>query len=151
MVTAISRYISRETRMCITISMFPMVRLTEVKSEWYLTLHYCAIKLSSVFWLQGHGVKTLIECGQTVNVPFAVRSNGQATKTMVKIFWPRLQLWLRRKWKWPPLDVELETFRTWWIGWALFGVNFRPLQGIEAIMGSGRIFDTGPFFTRLWY
>ena len=37
------------------------------------------------------------------------------------------------------------------IGWALFGVNFRPLQEIEAIMGDGRIFDTGPFFARLWY
>ena len=34
---------------------------------------------------------------------------------------------------------------------ALFGVNFRPLQKVEAIMGGGRIFDTGPFFTRLRY
>ena len=37
------------------------------------------------------------------------------------------------------------------IGWALFGVNFRPLPEIEAIMGGGRIFDTGPFFVRLRY
>ena len=37
------------------------------------------------------------------------------------------------------------------IGWALFGVNFRPLQEIEAVMGGGRIFDTGPFFARLRY
>ena len=37
------------------------------------------------------------------------------------------------------------------IGWALFGVNFRPLQEIEAIIGYGRIFDTGPFFARLQY
>ena len=28
----------------------------------------------------------------------------------------------------------------------LLGVNFRPLQEIEAIMGGGQIFDTGPFF-----
>ena len=33
------------------------------------------------------------------------------------------------------------------IGWALFGVNFKPLQEIE-IMGGGWIFDTGPFFAR---
>ena len=33
----------------------------------------------------------------------------------------------------------------------LYGVNFRPLQEIEAIMGGGRIFDTGPFFARLRY
>ena len=32
-----------------------------------------------------------------------------------------------------------------------FGVNFRPLQEIEAIMGGGQIFDTGPFFARLRY
>ena len=38
-----------------------------------------------------------------------------------------------------------------WIGWALFGVNFRPLQEIEAIMGGGRIFDTRPFFARQRY
>ena len=37
------------------------------------------------------------------------------------------------------------------IGWALFGVNLRPLQEIEAIMGGGWIFDTGPFFVRLQY
>ena len=36
------------------------------------------------------------------------------------------------------------TFRTRSIGWALFGVNFGPLQEIEAIMGGKRIFDTGP-------
>ena len=29
------------------------------------------------------------------------------------------------------------------------GIN--PLQEIESIMGGGRIFDTGPFFTRLQY
>ena len=29
------------------------------------------------------------------------------------------------------------------IGWALFGVNFRPLQ---EIMGGRQIFDTGHFF-----
>ena len=46
---------------------------------------------------------------------------------------------------------SLKTFRTRSIGWALFGVNFRPLQEIEAIMGGGRIFDTGPFFARLRY
>ena len=45
----------------------------------------------------------------------------------------------------------LKTFRTWSIGWALFGVNFRTLQEIEAIMGGGLIFDTGPFFVRLRY
>ena len=28
-------------------------------------------------------------------------------------------------------------------------VGARPLQEIEAIMGGGRIFDTGPFFVRL--
>ena len=33
----------------------------------------------------------------------------------------------------------------------LFGVNFRPLQEIEAIMGGGRIFATGSFFVRLRY
>ena len=37
------------------------------------------------------------------------------------------------------------------IKWELFGVNFRPLQEIEAIMGGGRIFDTGPFFARQLY
>ena len=45
--------------------------------------------------------------------------------------------------------LQSKTFCKRSIGWALFGVNFRPLQEIEAIMGSGRIFDTGPFFTRL--
>ena len=39
--------------------------------------------------------------------------------------------------------LDLKTFRTRSIGWALFGVNFRPLREIEAIMGGGRIFDTG--------
>ena len=43
------------------------------------------------------------------------------------------------------------TFRGRSIGWALFGVNFRPLQEIEAIMEGGRIFDTEPFFARLQY
>jgi len=47
--------------------------------------------------------------------------------------------------------LHLKTFRTRSIGWALFGVNFRPLQDIEAIMGGGQIFDTGPFFARLRY
>ena len=47
--------------------------------------------------------------------------------------------------------LHSKTFRTRSIGWALFGVNFRPLQKIEAIMGDGRIFDTGPFFARLRY
>ena len=37
------------------------------------------------------------------------------------------------------------------IGRALFGVNFRPLQEIEAIMEGGRIFDTKPFFAILQY
>ena len=51
--------------------------------------------------------------------------------------------------------LHLKTFCTSSIGWALFGVNFRPLQEIEAIIGE--IFDTGPFFARLthgrrfWY
>ena len=32
------------------------------------------------------------------------------------------------------------------VNWrALYGVNFRPLQEIETIMGGGRIFDTWPF------
>ena len=30
-------------------------------------------------------------------------------------------------------------------------MSFRPLQKIEAIMGGGRIFGTGPFFARLRY
>ena len=47
--------------------------------------------------------------------------------------------------------LHLKTFCTRSIGWALYGVNFRPLQEIEAIMGGGRIFDTGPFFARLQY
>ena len=38
--------------------------------------------------------------------------------------------------------LHSKTFRTRSIGWALFGVNFRPLQEIEAIMGGGRIFDS---------
>ena len=41
--------------------------------------------------------------------------------------------------------LHLKTFHTRSIGWALFGVNFKPLQEIEAVMGGGRIFDTGPF------
>ena len=44
--------------------------------------------------------------------------------------------------------LHSKTLRTKSIGWALFGVNFRPLQEIEAIMGGGgggRIFDIGPF------
>ena len=45
--------------------------------------------------------------------------------------------------------LHSKTFHTRSIGWALFGVNFRPLQEIEAIMGGERIFDTGPFFARL--
>ena len=47
--------------------------------------------------------------------------------------------------------LHFKTFRTRSIGWALYGVNFRPLQEIETIMGGGRIFDTGPFFVRLRY
>ena len=47
--------------------------------------------------------------------------------------------------------VAFRTFCTRSIGWALFGVNFRPLQEIETIMGGGRTFDTGPFFARLRY
>ena len=43
--------------------------------------------------------------------------------------------------------LQSKTFCKRSIGWALFGVNFRPLQ----VMGGGRIFDTGPFFTRLRY
>ena len=35
------------------------------------------------------------------------------------------------------------------IGWALFGVKFRPLQELEAIIGGEQIFDTGAFFARL--
>ena len=47
--------------------------------------------------------------------------------------------------------VEYKTFCTRSTGWALFGVNFRPSQRIEAIyMGGGQIFDTRPFFVRLW-
>ena len=42
--------------------------------------------------------------------------------------------------------LHSKTFRMRSIGWALFGVNFRPLQEIEAIMGGRQIFDTGPFF-----
>jgi len=52
------------------------------------------------------------------------------------------------------LTLHHDAFRTFCtrsIGWALFGVKFRPLQEIEAIMGGGRIFDTGPFFVRLRY
>ena len=45
--------------------------------------------------------------------------------------------------------LRFKTFRSRSIGWALFGVNFIPLQEIEAIMGGGRIFDNGPFFARL--
>ena len=37
------------------------------------------------------------------------------------------------------------------LGGRFFWVNFRPLQEIEAIMGGGQIFDSGPFFTRLRY
>jgi len=37
------------------------------------------------------------------------------------------------------------------LGGRFFGVNFRPLQEIEVIMGGGRIFDSGPFFARLQY
>ena len=47
--------------------------------------------------------------------------------------------------------LYLKTFRRRSIGWALFGVNFRPLQEIEPIMVGGQIFDTGPFFGRLQY
>ena len=47
--------------------------------------------------------------------------------------------------------LYLKTFRMRSTGWALFGVKFRPSQKIEAIMGGGRILDTGPFFTRLRY
>ena len=45
--------------------------------------------------------------------------------------------------------LHSKTFGTRSIGWALFGVNFRPLQEIEEIIGDGRIFDIGPFFARL--
>ena len=44
-----------------------------------------------------------------------------------------------------------KTFHTRSIGWALFGVNFRPLEKIEQIIGGGQIFDTGAFFARLQY
>ena len=37
------------------------------------------------------------------------------------------------------------------MGGCFYGANFRPSQEIEAIMGGGQIFDTGPFFVRLWY
>ena len=45
--------------------------------------------------------------------------------------------------------LHLKTFCTRSIRWALFRVNFRPLQEVEAIIGGGQIFDTGPFFARL--
>ena len=51
----------------------------------------------------------------------------------------------------PFLNFYRKTSRTRLFGWALFGVNFRPLQKIEAIMGGGRIFDIGSFFARLRY
>ena len=38
--------------------------------------------------------------------------------------------------------LYLKTFCTRSIGWALLGVNFKPLQEIEAIMGGEQIFDT---------
>ena len=47
--------------------------------------------------------------------------------------------------------LHLKTVRTRSIGWALFGVNFRPLQDIEAVMGGGQIFDAGLFFMTLRY
>ena len=47
-------------------------------------------------------------------------------------------------------NLEFKTSHVGSIGWALFGVNFRPSQEIEAIMGGGGIFDTGPFFVQLW-
>ena len=43
----------------------------------------------------------------------------------------------------------LKTFCTRSIWLVLFRVIFKPLQEVEAIMGDGRIFDTGLFFTRL--
>ena len=39
--------------------------------------------------------------------------------------------------------LHSQTLRTRSIGWAFFGVNFTPLQEIEAIIGGGRIL--GPF------
>ena len=45
----------------------------------------------------------------------------------------------------------LKAFRTRSIGLALFGVNFRPLQKVEAIMGVGGYLIPAPFFTRLRY
>ena len=54
-------------------------KLSQCESERYLinttllALLNCYTRLL-FFWLQGHGVKTLIECSQMVNVPFAVRS-----------------------------------------------------------------------------
>ena len=47
--------------------------------------------------------------------------------------------------------LHLKTSRMRSIGWALFGVNFRPLHETEAKMEGGRIFDTGPSFARLQY
>ena len=41
--------------------------------------------------------------------------------------------------------LHLKTFRMRSIGWALFGVNFRPLQEIEAIMGMGGYLILDPF------
>ena len=33
--------------------------------------------------------------------------------------------------------LHFKTFRTRSIGWSLYGLNFRPLQEIETIMGGG--------------
>ena len=37
--------------------------------------------------------------------------------------------------------LHSKTFHTRSIGWGLFGVNFRPLQKIEEIMGVGGYFS----------
>ena len=47
--------------------------------------------------------KVMGSCGRTVKVTFAVWASGQATKTIIKIFWPQSQPWLRCLWEWPPL------------------------------------------------
>ena len=60
---------------------------------------------------------------------------------------PGFPAWVR----WGNTWTAALTLCTRSIGWALFGVNFRPLQEIEAIMGGRQIFDTGPFFARLRY
>ena len=81
--------------------------------------------------------------------PDSLKASGLCAEVCTNVVCSSCALSLMISW----LCHSLKAFLTRSGGLALFGVNFRPLQEIEAINGGGRMFDTGLFFTRLhiWF